>query len=188
MIIDLILDRRDDEARGVNSYDAADFYRSVVRYGEIGHDITRAMDYGTEDDVRRELCAYVIEQDYNPEICDFINARAWLKAGPRLAGKYAKLRDDLRAAFAETEELEQTEDGGTCNFDAPVVYLPRWRGKDVEQAAKEAGGGAWKWRGGGYCISFRGSGQGNRRTRRAEAIREALAARGYETAMYYAMD
>lgn len=109
-----------------------------------------------------------------------------------LTGKYAKLRDDLIAAYAETEYLEQTEDGGTCNFDAPVLHLDRWNAKQIEQAAKEAGGSAWKWTWGkatmGWVFSPRSSGQGSRRTRRAEAIAKAMEAKGYSVSVYYQMD
>lgn len=93
MIIDLILDRKDDEAeieKGFThckmpngelvplAYDARKFYREVMQYGEIGHGITAAMDYGEEEDVRRELCKYIIANEYNPEICAYVNARNWL--------------------------------------------------------------------------------------------------------------
>lgn len=93
MIIDLILDRKDDEvsieagfthAAMPNgelvplAYDARKFYREVMQYGEIGHGITAAMDYGEEEDVRRELCKYIIANEYNPEICAYVNARNWL--------------------------------------------------------------------------------------------------------------
>jgi len=109
-----------------------------------------------------------------------------------LTGKYLKLKLDLLAAYAETEHIEQTEDGGTCNFDAPVLHLNRWDGNKIKQAAKEAGGSAFKWTWGsrvmGWVFSPRSSGQGNRRSRRAEAISAALKAKGYNTGMYYAMD
>ena len=52
MIIDLILDRKDG-----CSYQPDRFYRDVMEYSSIfnglGADICEAMDYGTEDDVRR---------------------------------------------------------------------------------------------------------------------------------------
>ena len=109
-----------------------------------------------------------------------------------LSGKYAKLRDDLIAAYAETEHLEQTEDGGTCNFDSPVLNLERWNAKQIERAAEEAGGSAWQWKSGryvmGWVFSPRSSGQGNRRTRRAEAIAKAMETKGYSVGMYYQMD
>ena len=74
MIVDLILDRKDGA-----KYNAHDFYVDVMGYGEIGEDITRAMDFGTESDVRRELCEYITANEYNPAICDYINSREWLK-------------------------------------------------------------------------------------------------------------
>lgn len=111
---------------------------------------------------------------------------------PPLTGKYAKLRDDLKAAYSETAHLENTEDDGTCNFDSPVLHLDRWNADKIEQAAKEAGGYATKWTSGrmvmGWVFSPNSSGQGNRRTRRAEAISAAMKARGYSAGMYYQMD
>lgn len=78
MIIDLILDRKGWEEDGYNAYKPHDFYMNVMRYGEIGDDITRAMDFGTEADVRRELCNYVLRNGYNPAICKYINRKTWL--------------------------------------------------------------------------------------------------------------
>ena len=79
MIIDRILDRYDGEPDGA-VYSPEDFYRDMVLYGEIGEDIARAMDFGTEEDVRRELCEYITANEYNPEICEYINSRRWLSA------------------------------------------------------------------------------------------------------------
>jgi hypothetical protein len=77
MIIDLILDRKDGFG-----YSPHEFYNEVMEYGkifgEIAFKIARAMDMGEEKDVKNELCNYVIEQDYNPEICDYINSVNWL--------------------------------------------------------------------------------------------------------------
>lgn len=130
----------------------------------------------------REIKAYMKKNMY----ARFPNMR------PPLTGKYAKLRDDLLAVYAETEYLENTEDGGTCNFDAPTLDLPRWNADKIKQAAKEAGGSAFKWTWGtvtmGWVFSPRSSGQANRRTRRAEAISAALKRRGYNAGMYCAMD
>ena len=77
MIIDLILDRKD----GV-SYRPEKFYRDVLCYGytapDAVNDITRAMDYGTEKDVKNALCRYVIFGRYNGDICEYIKAVNWL--------------------------------------------------------------------------------------------------------------
>lgn len=78
MIIDLILDRKGWEDDGYIVYNPHDFYMDVMRYGEIGDAITRAMDFGTESDVRKALCDYVVRNEYNPAICKYINKRNWL--------------------------------------------------------------------------------------------------------------
>ncbi len=80
MIIDLILDRKDNEQfDGVDTYKAHDFYFSCMRYGSIADKITRAMDEGTEEEVKTALCEYVSEQGYNPEIKDYINSKKWIE-------------------------------------------------------------------------------------------------------------
>ena len=73
MIIDLILDRKDG-----GKYTAKTFYNDVVQYGEIGYSITSAMDYGTDKDVKIALCNYVVENEYNTEICNWINSVHWI--------------------------------------------------------------------------------------------------------------
>ena len=77
MVIDLILDRQDGA-----EYSPRWFYDEVMDYGsiwpEIAHPIARAMDCGTEEDVKRELCRYIDEQEYNPAIKDYINEVNWL--------------------------------------------------------------------------------------------------------------
>ncbi len=74
MIIDLILDRYDGDA-----YDPKSFYDRVMEYEE-GTDylISTALDGGEEEDIRRELCAYIEDGDYNPKIKKFINSVKWL--------------------------------------------------------------------------------------------------------------
>lgn len=111
MIIDLILDRKDEESEDhisvamekfnsfyrpicevyprddvpenfrsgyVWQYSARAMYTEVFGYGGVGHEITYAMDYGTEKDVKRALCDYIDRQEYNPEIKDYINSVNWL--------------------------------------------------------------------------------------------------------------
>lgn len=99
MIIDLILDRKDDEqsiAEGFThrrnldgtvekiEYNARKFYHGVMQYingcgDRYAEKITAAMDYGTEEEVKKALCEYITECEYNHEICDYINSREWLK-------------------------------------------------------------------------------------------------------------
>ena len=84
MIVDLILDRKDDNTVWSDSlghsipYNAHTFYLNVMDYGEIGFDIQRAFDGGTEQDIKRELCRYIDEQGYNPDIKEYINSVEWL--------------------------------------------------------------------------------------------------------------
>ena len=81
MIIDLILDRRDNEQSiGGDTYDAHAFYREVMEYESIfdmTRDISEALDYGTENDVRKALCSYIDREQYNPSIKDYINSKNW---------------------------------------------------------------------------------------------------------------
>ena len=84
MIIDLILDRKDDIEGGyIDTYNAHDFYMECMGYNSIFYGIadgiTRAMDGGTEEEVKAELCNYILRGGYNPEICEFINGVEWLK-------------------------------------------------------------------------------------------------------------
>jgi hypothetical protein len=107
MIIDLIIDRMEnepllalghthmvlggivetlyagDEIKNGNTiiplkYMPERFYQQVMDYGEVGFGITAAMDGGTEEDVKRELCKYIINNEYNPDLCNYINERTWL--------------------------------------------------------------------------------------------------------------
>ena len=76
MIIDLILDRKDG-----NEYNAREFYYEVLEYESTcisDREISRAMDGGTEQDVKKALCDYVINQRYNDGICTYINSVNWL--------------------------------------------------------------------------------------------------------------
>lgn len=83
MIIDLILDRKyNEEATGKDAYDPYEFYREVMSYEsvfEMPRDISAALDYGTEDDVRRALCAYIDREQYNPNIKNYVNSKTWLE-------------------------------------------------------------------------------------------------------------
>jgi len=75
MIIDRILDRMDGE-----EYTPKRFYDAVRLYENPEYtDISMAMDYGEEKDVKRALCEYVIFNEYNPAICDYINSVSWLE-------------------------------------------------------------------------------------------------------------
>ena len=79
MIIDLILDRKD----GFTEYKPKEFYNECMEYNGIfkgiAEGITKAMDYGTEEEVKAELCEYIIKNGYNTEICNYVNSVDWLE-------------------------------------------------------------------------------------------------------------
>jgi hypothetical protein len=74
MIIDLILDRKD----GSVEYNPKEFYNDVIHYGDIGNEIANALDGLEEEEVRKALCDYVIDNEYSPKICEYINSVKWL--------------------------------------------------------------------------------------------------------------
>ena len=83
MIIDLILDRRNDDAMGIHdAYSPAEFYRECMEYSAvfdgIGDGITRAMDYGTEDDVRNAICEYITLNGYDVRLYSYVRSRKWI--------------------------------------------------------------------------------------------------------------
>lgn len=45
---------------------------------EMNGDISRAMDYGTEEDVKKALCDYIDNNEYNPEIKKYIRSKEWM--------------------------------------------------------------------------------------------------------------
>ena len=73
MLIDLILDRAADTA-----YNPHDFYLRAMEYKQ--DEITRAMDGGTENDVKSALCDYIRRNEYNSDIRAYIESVDWLTA------------------------------------------------------------------------------------------------------------
>ena len=109
-----------------------------------------------------------------------------------LIGKYAKLRADLEAAREVGEKAAAlSDDGGTCNFDAVSLFLPRWHVEKVKQAAQKAGCGCFIWNFYGvrrFVFTVTHVGQANKRTACAEAMEKELAAKGYTTTLYCQAD
>lgn len=104
---------------------------------------------------------------------------------------YEKLVNDLIEArkVAIAEGTRNKDDGGTCNFDTPIIHLPRVRKEKIKEIAEKAGVELYKWDSGTYhiCGDFLW-GQAYLRTRMAEAFEKSLADKGYDTYVYYAMD
>ena len=76
MIIDLILDRKDGK-----TYDVYAFYHNVRQYENIfkfDPDISIALDYGSESDIKEALKRYISKQGYNPNINNYIDSVNWI--------------------------------------------------------------------------------------------------------------
>lgn len=118
--------------------------------------------------------------------------RLYHHSEPILKGRYKKLAEHLKAALAYGLERAGDDDGGTSNFDASSISLSRWEQKKVEAAAKTAGLGYFVWNLWGsksYVFPIqRGVGQGNTRTRAAEAMRKYLKDLGYDATIYCQVD
>ena len=123
---------------------------------------------------------------YNEMLSKYPADKAQVSKDVPLTGKYARLRDDLRTAWENTPN--SAEDGGTCNMDCPVLYLPRWTRSKVERAGKEAGIPVHYWRPGCYHIGVASAGQGDARTAKAEAMSAYLKTAGYDTSVWYCID
>lgn len=106
--------------------------------------------------------------------------------------KYEQLKNDLIEAVKRAKEKAIiTPDGGTCNFDSCILYLPRYdEGKTIE-AIKGAGIGGYKSEYFGKVCYMLGNpifSQGDARTAQAETIEAFMRSRGYKTGVYYMMD
>lgn len=103
---------------------------------------------------------------------------------------FSKLVTDILDAQKEAEKFLTSDDGGTCNFDSATLLDMRLTELDVSNV-KEATGvdlSRFRWYGKvAYWVGI-GAGQGNRRSRMAEAAYKLLKERGWHCTMYYQMD
>jgi len=68
MLIDLILNRKE----GVK-YNAKTFYDDIARYNfDCYNNVLQALDSGENIDIQRALMNYIIEEEYNLKIVDYI--------------------------------------------------------------------------------------------------------------------
>lgn len=104
MIIDLILDRKNG-----SPYNAREFYNDVMAYEEgSDYKISRALDGGSEKDVKKALCEYVMGE-YNPKICNYINSVSWLEDDATVdeLNNSLSMIDGLND-FLENEKVQRT--------------------------------------------------------------------------------
>ena len=107
--------------------------------------------------------------------------------------KYEEITNALLKAKEVAQEFINTEDGGTCNFDSPTIdYREMHLQKSkVIEAIEAAGLRCFEWnlyKNIKLVVCGIGSGQGNRKTRMAEAAYNSLKKDGISTGMYYQMD
>lgn len=101
------------------------------------------------------------------------------------------LNQALLNAVNAAAMLDDTEDGGTCNLDSVAlkIIIPAklvaatW--VKLEKMLVSDWGRLWK---GYYMVYIPLSGQGNRRTRMAEAACNSLRSAGYNVTMFYQCD
>lgn len=105
----------------------------------------------------------------------------------------AKEFDELEFALAKANQDSQkyadTEDGGSCNFDALAIKV-----KATPKQMAQLDWYTFKWGKRGldgktwYVVELDYSGQGNRRTRMAKEAMRSMGAQGYEATVYYQLD
>ena len=121
MVIDYILDRKDGYG-----YDVKEFYDVCMAYEEF--DIARALDGGTEKDVKKALCDYVIYNDYPKSICKYINSENWLDDDYYESKKSARkslkegINDELIATSSDGETTLYLSDERQANHGKDPHY------------------------------------------------------------------
>lgn len=105
-----------------------------------------------------------------------------------------KLIVDLNVAETCACNAYQENDGGTCNFDKPLILLDKWKPEHISKVNEAFGrqiiGDKMDY---GFYKHYRMVmttmyGQAMCRTKMAEAAYQSLKADGHEVVMYYQMD
>lgn len=121
------------------------------------------------------------------------------RTGEQIMEQYAELIAALKKAREKaTAAGLLSDDGGTYNFDSPVLYMPKGtRETTMDKIGLCAGVSFMKWESRPFAGADRSawlifgdfmSGQGNRRSRSTEAFAASLKADGFESDTYYQMD
>lgn len=114
-----------------------------------------------------------------------------MKETIRTKEEFNELNKALLNAVNSAAMLDDTEDGGTCNFDSVTIKISipaklaaqAW--VKLEKMLVADYGRFWR---GCYMVDIPLYGQANRRTRMAEAACDALRQSGYNAIMYYQCD
>ena len=98
------------------------------------------------------------------------------------------LRAALIKAKDEAQKLADIEDGGTCNFDTPYLFLVNWSETEIEKAFQNSGLRPYIRSTGQVLVFDACAGQGYRRTEMARAFRDNMRESGYNAYVEYQMD
>lgn len=104
---------------------------------------------------------------------------------------FDKLEADILTADKTAQAVTNKEDGGTCNFDTPVINLGKLRKADRKRLAmldwnvEPVESTVWK---GWYYVFVTLDGQAACRTRMAQAAVKSLTESGWDAVVYYQAD
>lgn len=97
-----------------------------------------------------------------------------------------KMGEAMLIANEYAKSFADTNDGGSCNFDHPIIKINRLTQKQANslpiRVSKCYGGGGW------WSVACALYGQAMRRTTMAEAFARKMCELGYECSVYYMMD
>ena len=101
-----------------------------------------------------------------------------------MAIDYLKLNDALRKAELCALNAQQSNDGGSCNLDTPMIVLPRANRKKLAELCVKL----HDWGHSMFAVGVPLYGQGYCRTAMAEAAVESLRESGFRAYVHYCMD
>lgn len=98
-----------------------------------------------------------------------------------------KLINDITNANNEAQMYDDVKDGGSCNFDSPIINikLTRKERETLEMFLTPVGEKGYK---NCYFVEIDLCGQGARRTKMAEVASQSLRNAGYNASVYYQLD
>lgn len=91
----------------------------------------------------------------------------------------------LNKAQSESMKFAESEDGGSCNFDTPILSLKATKKQLQGLPLTKIDYGFWK---GWWFVNLPIYGMGNCRTRMAEAIAKSLNESGFNASVYCQLD
>lgn len=79
MLVDFILDRKDDEQDGFDNYHPENLTDYVSHFDDSNYqDVLQAVNNRDEKATKLALIKYIIDGNYNPQICKYIMNVSWV--------------------------------------------------------------------------------------------------------------